>query len=116
MIQENGKRQTLGAFVAAGVVKQSLEDFEVPFEFVYGAPDDVNILSEIEMIYRTARAVRRLKNTRIGLAGYTALGMYTGTLDHITLKKKFGPEIVHLDQYQIFGENHSTSDYFNFSD
>ncbi len=100
-IQEDGKRQTLGAFVAAGVVKQSLEDFEVPFEFIYGNPDDKNILSKIETIYRSAEAVRRLKNARIGLAGYTALGMYTGTLDHITMKKKFGPEIVHLDQYQI---------------
>jgi len=110
MIQENGKRQTLGAFVAAGVVRQSLEDFEVPFEFIYGPPDDENVLSEIETIYRAAKAVRKLKNARIGLAGYTALGMYTGTFDHITMKKKFGPEIVHLDQYQIIKKMEDITD------
>jgi L-fucose isomerase len=99
--QSDGKKKTLGAFVAAGVIKQTLEDFDVPFQFIYGKPGDKRVLLEVESYYHAAVAFNKLKNARIGLIGYPALGMYTGTLDHITLRKLFGPEIVHLDQYQL---------------
>lgn len=96
-----GRKQTLGAFVGAGVVKQSLQDFGVPFEFCYGKPGDNSIAGRIGQAARAAAAVRRLKTSRIGLFGYPALGMYTGTLDHVQLRRQLGPEIVHFDQYQI---------------
>ena len=108
--QHNGKKQTVGAFVAAGVVKQTLEDFDVPFEFIYGTPDDNNIITETEKFYSVAKTISKLRDSKIGLVGYPALGMYTGTIDHITLKKKFGPEIVHLDQYQIINKTDNLSD------
>lgn len=100
-IQLAGRKQTVGAFVAAGVIKQTLEDFDVPFTFVYGKPSDKGVLSEIKKVYCVSKTVNKLKDARIGLIGYPALGMYTGTLDHITVKKEFGPEIIHLDQYQL---------------
>ena len=88
-IQLEGKKQTVGAFVAAGVLKQTLDDFDVPFEFIYGKPDDENVFNQIQTFYRVSRAINKLKKARIGLIGYPALGMYTGTLDHITMRKKF---------------------------
>jgi L-fucose isomerase-like protein len=108
--QLNNKKQTVGAFVAAGVIKQTLEDFEVPFEFIYGKPDDKNIVEKTKKFYAAAKAIAKLKDTKIGLVGYPALGMYTGTIDHITLKKKFGPEIIHLDQYQIINKVDNLND------
>jgi len=108
--QLEGRKQTVGAFVAAGVIKQTLEDFNVPFEFLYGHPEDSRISDKIRMFNSVAATIGRLKDTRIGLVGYPALGMYTGTVDHITLKKIFGPEIVHLDQYQIINKVNSMSD------
>lgn len=106
----DGKKQTVGAFVAAGVVKQTLEDFDVPFEFIYGKPDDTQIVEKTITFYSVAKTLAKLKDTKIGLIGYPALGMYTGTLDHITMKKRFGPEIIQLDQYQIINRTDSTSD------
>jgi L-fucose isomerase-like protein len=108
--QREGKKLTLGAFVAGGVVKQTLEDFNVPFVFVYGSTGDTGVLSQIERVYRTAKTVKRLKNTRIGLIGYPALGMYTGTIDPISVKKMLGPEIVHLDQYQLIQKSEAISE------
>jgi L-fucose isomerase-like protein len=101
---------TLGAFVAAGVVKQTLVDFNVPFAFVYGRPGDIDVLSQIERVYRAAKAIKRLRNTRIGLIGYPALGMYTGTVDPMKVKKMLGPEIVHMDQYQLIQKSEAVSD------
>ncbi len=51
-----------------------------------------------------AFTIKRLKKTRIGLIAYTALGMYTGTLDHITLEKVFCPKLVQLDQFLLINE------------
>jgi L-fucose isomerase-like protein len=101
VIEHQGRKQTLGAFVAAGVAKQSLADFGVPFDFIYGTPLDESIRERIELLARVAGAVRRLRRSRIGLFGYPALGMYTATVDHVQLRKQFGPELVHFDEYQI---------------
>jgi len=108
----NGHKHTMGGFVGSCVAKQSLDDLNVPFEFIYGKPTDQGILQKIRLMYRVARTITKLKRTRMGLIGYPALGMYTGTLDHLTAKKVFGPEIVHLDQYQIIDklETHKRSD------
>ncbi|MBE3130193.1 MAG: hypothetical protein IMZ54_05685 [Acidobacteria bacterium] len=100
-IELDGRKQTLGALVAAGVVKQSLADFGAPFEFVIGRPDDGAVRERVEAMLRVAAALNRLRDSRLGLIGYPALGMYTATLDHITARKVFGPEIVHIDQYQV---------------
>jgi len=101
VIEDQGRKQTLGAFVAAGVVKQSLADFGVPFDFVYGHPADTSVRERIGLLARVAEAARKLRHSRIGMFGYPALGMYSGTMDHIQLRKQFGPELVHFDQYQI---------------
>jgi len=108
--QREGKKQTLGAFVAGGVVKQTLDDFNAPFVFIYGRPGDTGVLLQIERGYRAAKAVKRLKSTRIGLIGYPALGMYTGTVDPIAVKKLLGPEIVHIDQYQLIQKSEAVSE------
>lgn len=66
-----------------------------------GKPDDGAVRERVEAMLRVASALNRLRDSRLGLIGYPALGMYTATLDHITARKVFGPEIVHIDQYQV---------------
>ncbi len=47
---------------------------------------------------------KRLKRTRIGLIGYASMMVYTGTFDHLFLRKIIGPEIVHIDNYTFINE------------
>lgn len=91
----------LGGTPAVGVVREALEEFGVPFKFVYGQPEDVGSLRTTAAFARAARAVRQLEQTRIGLFGYASMGMYTGTFDHIKLRKVLGPEVFHFDQYSL---------------
>jgi L-fucose isomerase len=42
-----------------------------------------------------------LANARIGLLGYASMGMYTGTINHTQLRRQVGPEIDHVDQYEV---------------
>lgn len=96
-----GRRVSLGAFVGAGVVRETLEEMGVRFKFVYGMPNEETVKREIASYIRVAWARRRLGQARIGLFGYTGMGMYTGTFDHVSLRAQIGPEIHQLDQYVL---------------
>lgn len=97
---EQGVGLTLGALPAAGVLRETLEEMEANFAFVYGMPDDPALMNGIRVFARAAAARRALANARIGLLGYASMGMYTGTIDHTQLRRQVGPEIDHLDQYE----------------
>ncbi|MCX7730861.1 MAG: hypothetical protein N2205_06560, partial [Candidatus Caldatribacterium sp.] len=98
---ENGERLTMGALPAAGVIRETLEEMEANFKFVFGLPDDAWVRREVESYARASFAFSRLREAKIGLLGYASMGMYTGTFDHVKVRKELGPEIEHLDQYVL---------------
>jgi L-fucose isomerase len=98
---EHGIGLTLGALPAAGVLRETLEEMEARFAFVYGMPDEPALMQAVRSFARAAAARRALANARIGLLGYASMGMYTGTIDHTQLRRQVGPEIDHLDQYEV---------------
>ncbi len=98
---ENGVGLTLGALPAAGVLRETLEEMEARFSFVYGMPGQAGLMRPIISFARSAAARRALADSRVGLLGYTSMGMYTGTIDHTQLRRQVGPEIDHLDQYEL---------------
>jgi L-fucose isomerase-like protein len=99
--EENGEQLTLGALPAAGVVRQTLEEMGAQFKFIYGQPDDPQVLSGVRAYALAAYARQALRGAKVGLFGYVSMGMYTGTFDHTKLRCELGPELVHLDQYAI---------------
>lgn len=101
---ENGKRFTLGPLPAAGVLRETLEEMRVNFQFVFGHPEEPSVRKEIVRYSKAAFAVRRLRKSRIGLLGYASMGMYTGTFDHVKVRTRLGPEVDHLDQYLLVKE------------
>ncbi|MGQ9622513.1 MAG: hypothetical protein ACUVTO_03570 [Candidatus Caldatribacteriaceae bacterium] len=109
---ENGGRFTLGPLPAAGVLRETLEEMGVNFQFVFGHPEEISVRKEIFRYSKTAAAVRRLRKSSIGLLGYASMGMYTGMFDHVKVRSRLGPEIDHLDQYLLVRkiENFSAND------
>lgn len=101
IFSENGVGLTLGALPAAGVLRETLEEMEARFAFVYGMPEELPLLESIRKFVHAASARRKLAEARIGLLGYASMGMYTGTIDHAQLRRQLGPEIDHLDQYEV---------------
>ena len=99
--EEDGVGLTLGALPAAGVLRETLEEMGARFWFTYGMPGDPGVKDCVTRLARSAAAVRALSTARVGLLGYAAMGMYTGTIDHTQLRRQLGPEIDQLDQYEI---------------
>jgi len=94
-------RATLGAFVGASVIRETLEELDVKFKWIWGMPQETAVRCQVGVFARTVHAVSRMAKSRIGLLGYTALGMYTGTFDHVSLRGKIGPEMHHMDQWLL---------------
>ena len=92
---------SFGCIASAGVMRQTFEEFDYKFRFVVGNPGDEALAKKITSFLAAAAAVRKLKNARLGMLGYVSMGMYTGLGDHVKVKKVFGTEIVHMDQYSL---------------
>lgn len=107
---EDGVGLTLGALPAAGVIRETLEEMEAHFWFMYGMPGDPGLERTVQTLARSAAAVRALSTSRVGLLGYASMGMYTGTIDHTQLRYQLGPEIDQMDQYEIVARFNARAD------
>jgi L-fucose isomerase-like protein len=96
-----GKMLTLGGFVAAATLRETLEEMDVRHKFIWGMPEDPKTQAAIASYTKVAHARRRLRETRVGLFGYASLGIYTATFDAVSLRRQIGPEIHHLDQWLL---------------
>ena len=101
MYEKNGERESTGSLPGAGVLCGTLDEIGKPFKFVVGLPEDKTVIEKIYRYARVSATVRRLRRVRIGLVGYASMGMYTATFDHITFRDHIGPEVVHIDNYQL---------------
>ncbi len=98
---ENGDVLSLGSIAAGGVLRETFEELGFLFSFVVGNPYEEKIVQSIQNFIRAARTIRMLRNARLGMVGYASMGMYTAMADPLKVKRFFGTEIVHIDQYSI---------------
>ena len=86
---------TTGSLVAFCVAKGTLERMNREFHWVYGMPSEV--ILKIKQQARIGSIIKQLRRSRIGLIGGAAEGMFSADSDHLLLREKLGPEIVHID-------------------
>ncbi len=98
---ENNVGISLGALPASGVLRETLEEVNANFAFMYGMPDDSQLMQDIYVYAHSAAVFQALAGARVGLIGYVSMGMYTGTIDHTQLRYQIGPEIDQIDQYEV---------------
>jgi L-fucose isomerase-like protein len=108
---DGASRVTLGGIPAAGVIRETMEEMDFHFRFVYGMPGEEHLVKRMMPFFQAAMAIHDLDLSRVGLFGYASMGMYTGTIDHMQLRSQIGPEIDHQDQYMIIDRfNHIQDD------
>jgi len=101
MFREGGRLLTLGPLPGGAVIRETLEEMGAKFKFIWGMPDEPRVAQGIEKFSRAAYAVSRIARSRIGLLGYASMGMYTGTFDHVSIRRELGPEVDQIDQYEL---------------
>ena len=109
---EDGRHESTGSIVASTVLRGTLEKMGKKCTYVLGDPDDENALRKIKVFSKSAITRRRLRDMRLGLVGYSAMGIYPGMFDHAMMRSKIGPEVVHIDTYSLIkrAEKSSTAE------
>ena len=100
---ESGKLDSTGSFVTWAAIQGPLKRTGTRCRYILGAVDDPVTLASIDSFINVARAGKALRRTRLGLVGYAALGMYSGTVDHLLLSHQVGPEVVQIDGSKLIG-------------
>lgn len=101
MFEREGVRQSTGSFVAACALRPALIRMGYRPKLFVGFPEDPATAAAARSFCYAAHCTERLKRTRLGLVGYSAMSIYPGTFDHVLLRRYIGPEVVHLDTYTL---------------
>lgn len=101
MVDGPAGRDSTGSLVGLIVLKAALDRVGQAYEWLLGLPNHSSTSRQAIAFARAAAAVARLRRTRLGLIGYASMGMYSGTVDHLLLRDHIGPEIVHIDNYDL---------------
>jgi L-fucose isomerase len=92
------------SLVGAAIAHGSLDEVGIPHKYLYGSPDNKNVIRAIVSFARAAKVVKQLRGSVLGVFGGRSAGMYTAMVDPSQVKRLFGVEIEHRDQYQIILE------------
>ena len=92
---------SFGTIASAGVMRESFEEFGYKFKFTVGNPGNEALEKDVTDFCSAAKTMANLRRSRLGMIGYVSMGMYTGLADPIKVKRHFGTEIVHIDNYSL---------------
>ncbi len=101
-LADDGKKlESTGSYVSYAMFKGSMVRAGYRFIDLLGLPDNGVTLAKAVSFCRAASAKTALKRIRIGLVGYSSMNIYPGTFDHLLLRTRIGPEVVHFDSYSV---------------
>ena len=109
MFSYRGAMESTGSFVALAVFSGSLKRLGIKHKYIYGLPDDQDIIRDVKYFAKVTHTIRSLRATRLGLVGYAAMSIYSGTFDHLMLRGIIGPEVLQIDTYTLINIAESAS-------
>jgi L-fucose isomerase-like protein len=101
MVSYNNKLESTGSYVSYAMIKGSLDRTGYSYSSILAETDSIETKTKINDFCIAARARMLMRRSRIGLVGYTSMSIYTGTFDHVLLRKMIGPEVVQFDSYTV---------------
>ncbi len=105
-----GKLDSTGSYVSYAMFKGVLDRIGWKFAGVLGdIGTDVEAFDTLAAFCDAAGCRQQLKRCRIGLVGYTSMGIYPGTFDHVLMRTRIGPEIEHIDSYSMIQKAEAAS-------
>jgi L-fucose isomerase-like protein len=110
VFNHKGQSFSNGSYVSLVMFKGSLDRAGYRYRYFLGSPGDTAVTDGMVSFSRAASALKSLRRTRIGLVGYSSMGIYPGTFDHLLMRTKIGPDIEHIDSYTVIRMAEATED------
>jgi len=90
-----------GSLVGSCITKGSLDEMGIKYKFIYGEPEEKELLNKVIKFARSSMVVNKMNGMNYGLFGGRCMYMYTAIPDLIQIKKIFGVETVHFDEFWL---------------
>ncbi|MFX0168347.1 MAG: L-fucose/L-arabinose isomerase family protein [Candidatus Hodarchaeota archaeon] len=90
------------SLVGAAITHGSLDEVGLHHRFVYGEPNNSNVLRTITTYCRAAMAYDKLTRSKAVVIGGKTMGMVTAAVDFSQIKDIFGTEIEQVDMLRLF--------------
>ena len=94
---------TTAAQAGTTAIRKTMEDMNFRFKYVVNLLGQKAPAEQINSFARAAYAAGKLRNAKIGMAGYRDMRLYGTLYDAVSLKEKIGIEIEHFDLLEIAG-------------
>lgn len=83
----------VGSNMYASIIGHYLADYDIPFKWFFGAPQDRIFLDRFKLTLKVLKALKSLANSHIALIGGVAPGFYDLYLDQRNLQSIYGVSI-----------------------
>lgn len=101
MMDIEGEREQLGSIVGELVLNGSLNRAGYNFKELIGFPNERDVIESVHNFLYASNAKKILRRSRIGMVGYMSMSMYPASFDHLLMRTIIGPEIIHIDTYNL---------------
>ncbi len=101
MLDAGGAPESTGSYVSFAMFKGTLDRVGLAYTPVLADPGGDGAQSRIGAFCAAAACAKRLRRSRVGLVGYSSMGIYPGTFDHVFMRYLVGPEIEQIDSYTL---------------
>lgn len=82
-----------GINMYGSIITQYLKDYNIPFKWFFGRPEDLFFLNRFKLTVRALTALKSLAHARISLVGGVAPGFYDLYFDERKLQSRYGISI-----------------------
>lgn len=91
-----------------------LTEHSIPFQYVYGLPEEENVVEKVRKIAQAGTIISKVRNMRIALMGprqtWRVAGPQDMTNEEWEFSKKFGLTLVHIEMEEVTDEAEKISD------
>ncbi len=87
-----------------------MERWGIKFKYLFNGPDQPMDVAGIMKFGRAARAMKKLKKTRVGIVGFNDMGLYTTGFNVTSLRGATGVEVESFDMLQLERRMNSLDD------
>lgn len=97
-----GDRLWLNSLCGVNITSHALQKYGHAMQYMYGNPDEPDLLAPLAAFARAAATRNRLRSSRIGLVGQAPTGFYGCQFDELELAKVIGTSVLQVDLNTIF--------------
>ena len=97
-----GGRLQNNSFCAANMNAHHMYRLHIPYFHVHAEPGTSDAAEKITKVVNTAKAMKALREMRVGLIGGRVPGFYTSCVSEMLLRRCLGPEVKIITEHELF--------------